>query len=151
MVRESVIEGGLKATLFTPSTGGPHPAIICVEGSLGGLHENRAALLASHGFATMALAYFGVEGIPAELNEIPLETVEKGIKFLEKKETIDSNRIGIWGFSKGAELALLAGATFPKFRLYRPFHLATLSGKLQARNPPRHLGPTSQNHCPSCA
>ncbi len=38
-----------------------------------GLWEHAAALLASHGYAALALAYFGVEDVPKDLINIPLE------------------------------------------------------------------------------
>ena len=56
--REVVRNNGLFGTLYLPSGKGPHPAIILVSGSGGGLSENRAAIYAAHGYAAFALAYF---------------------------------------------------------------------------------------------
>ena len=64
---------GLVGTLFCPNTSGPHPAVITLGGMGGGLREGGAEALASEGFAALALAYFGLEGLPRELVEIPLE------------------------------------------------------------------------------
>ncbi|MFX9069660.1 hypothetical protein ABTN30_20420, partial [Acinetobacter baumannii] len=66
-------ENGLVGTLFLPQSKNRLPLIITLSGSNGGFSENRAKLLASNGFAVLALAYFGVPGLPPHLQEIPLE------------------------------------------------------------------------------
>lgn len=53
--------------LFTrPAGDGPFPGVVCFGGSSGGLAAAAAwaPVLASHGFATLAIAYFGVPGRP---------------------------------------------------------------------------------------
>jgi pimeloyl-ACP methyl ester carboxylesterase len=112
--RRPVEEEGLVGTLFCPYTPGPHPAVIALGGVGGGLREGGTEALASEGFAAMALAYFGVEGLPRELVEIPLEYFEKAIEWLKSQPEVDSKRIAIVGNSKGGELALLLGATYPE-------------------------------------
>lgn len=55
--------------LFYLLTGqGPFPAVLDMWGMGGGLVEYRSALLASHGLASLALAYFGHKDIPGPLN-----------------------------------------------------------------------------------
>ena len=71
--RAEVREEGLVATLFRPPGSGPHPMVITVGGSSGGIWETPAALLAAHGFVALALAYFGIAPLPSGLAEIPLE------------------------------------------------------------------------------
>ena len=115
MLRE-VREGGLAARLFVPRGPGPHRTVIVVGGSGGGLDWDKAAVLASHGFATLALAYFGIEPLPPTLNEIPLEYFEGAIAWLRRQTEVDSSRLAVLGNSKGGELALLLGATFPEIR-----------------------------------
>src|SRR5262249_35353605 len=68
-----VREGGLIAQLMLPARGANHdvPGIILLGGSEGGLDDAGAALFASHGYAALAMAYFGREGISPELVEIP--------------------------------------------------------------------------------
>lgn len=112
--RRPVEEGGLVGTLFCPSTPGPHPAVIALGGVGGGLREGGAEALSSEGFAALALAYFGVEGLPRELVEIPLEYFERAIAWLKSQPEVDANRIALGGNSKGGELALLLGATYPE-------------------------------------
>jgi uncharacterized protein len=112
--RRPVEEEGLVGTLFCPSTPGPHPAVIALGGVGGGLREGGAEALASEGFASLALAYFGVEPLPSELVEIPLEYFEWAIAWLKSQPEVDANRIALVGNSKGGELALLLGATYPE-------------------------------------
>ena len=107
-------EQGLVGTLFRRDDGAPHPAVIVLVGSIGGLRESPAALLASHGYAAFALAYFGVEGLPQDLVRIPLEYFETAIGWLLVQEGVASDRLAVVGESRGGELALLLGATFPQ-------------------------------------
>jgi dienelactone hydrolase len=109
-------EQGLVGTLFLPVDPIPHPAVIILNGSDGGMHENAAALLASRGYAALALAYFGMEDLPKELINIPLEYFEKAIGWLQKQKQVVPHKIAVIGLSRGGELALLLGATFPAIR-----------------------------------
>jgi hypothetical protein len=48
VTRREIRERGLVGTLFTPPGPGPHPAIVMLAGSGGGIMEARAALFAAH-------------------------------------------------------------------------------------------------------
>jgi hypothetical protein len=74
--QRQVKEEDLVSTLFCPPTPAPHPAVIALGGVGGGLREGSAESLAPESFAALTLAYFGVEGLPRELVEIPLEYFE---------------------------------------------------------------------------
>jgi dienelactone hydrolase len=111
--RTPVRDKGLVATLFRPDGTAPRPAVVVVPGSGGGVPEAAAALLASHGFVGLALAYFRAEHLPQSLAEIPLEYFETAIRWLGGHEAVAGRPIGIMGGSRGGELALLVGATFP--------------------------------------
>jgi dienelactone hydrolase len=111
-----VREQGLVGTLFRPGGDGRRPAVIDLGGSIGGLLERRAALLASHGYVALALAYFGIEGLPQDLFRIPLEYFETAIGWLQAQEGVASDSVAVVGESRGGELALLLGATFPQIR-----------------------------------
>jgi len=102
--------------LFIPPGRGPHPVVIVLSGSGGGFDLDKAAVLSRHGFATLALAYFGIAPLPAWLHRIPLECFEAALTWLSAQPEIDSQRIGVLGVSRGAELALLVGSTFPQVR-----------------------------------
>lgn len=94
------------------------PGVIVLGGSEGGLFTARALapLLASHGFAALGVGYFsGAEqglALPANLESIPIEVVERARRWLSGRSSVDASRIAIVGVSKGAELALLAAATY---------------------------------------
>jgi dienelactone hydrolase len=114
--RLEVREPGVVGTLFLPPGEGRHPAIIVLSGSEGGTYEPAAAVYASHGFVTLALAYFGMEGLPPALVEIPVETVGRAISWLKAHPRVNKDAIGVWGASKGAELALLAASYYPEIK-----------------------------------
>lgn len=113
VVRIPVHADGVVGTFFVPSGPGPYPAVICLSGSSGSIKENDAALLASHGYCTLALAYFGSEFLPSGLVEIPLEYFLTAIRWLQSSPFVTPEHIAIMGISKGAEAALLLAATFP--------------------------------------
>jgi len=114
--RQPVRENGLVGTFFSPVGPGPHPAIIVLNGSDGGLRENPAALLASHGYAALALAYFNYEDLPRSLTDIPLEYFETAIAWLQAQEAVNAEKIAVIGLSRGGELALLLGSLFPAIK-----------------------------------
>lgn len=111
--RLPVRDWGLVATFFFNPECGPLPTVIVLGGSEGGLRESSAALLASYGFNTLALAYFGIEDLPKELVNIPLDYFKKAIDWLNDHPNVDSGKLGLFGTSKGGELALLTASMFP--------------------------------------
>src|SRR5215475_13937845 len=113
VTREPIRRDGIVGTLFLPPGQGPHPAVMLVSGGNGGIPEGRAAILASHGYAALALGYFGVEGLPRGLVNIPLEYFEGAILLMRAQPWLADRLLAVWGPSRGGELALLLGATFP--------------------------------------
>jgi dienelactone hydrolase len=111
-----VQEHGVVGRMFVPSGAGPFPAVITLSGSAGGLPQLPAALLAGHGFATVALAYFNFGPLRGELVDIPLEYFESALDWLARQPSVRGDAIAVMGVSKGGELALLLGATFPQVR-----------------------------------
>jgi dienelactone hydrolase len=69
--------------------------------------------LASHGYLVFALAYFNAEGLPPFLQNTPLEYFATAVEWLKSQPAVDATRIGVFGTSRGGELALLLGATYP--------------------------------------
>jgi dienelactone hydrolase len=114
--REDVREDGLVATMFLPADTDPQPAIVCLGGSGGGLWEEQAALLASERYVALSLAYFGIEELPKTLDNIPLEYFETAIRYLQGRPEVDADRMAVLGASRGGELALLLGATYPQIK-----------------------------------
>ena len=113
---EEVREDGLVATFCSPPGDGPHPGVILVGGSSGGIGWQRtmAKLLASHGYAALGLAYFSFADLPSALEEIPLEYFANAVSWMQDNESVDPSRLAICGVSKGGELALVMGASFPQ-------------------------------------
>lgn len=115
---EEVSEGGLVAAFMSPTSGGPHPAIIVLGGSEGGtgLVRSLGRQFAQQGYAVLALSYFGAPGLPATAEEIPLEYFDRAIEWLARQPQVDPGRLGIFGVSKGGEAALLIGSRSPRLR-----------------------------------
>lgn len=111
-----VREDDVIANLFLPEGKGPYPTVLVLGGSGGGFADRQAALLASHGFAAVSLAYFGVEGLPEELRRIPLEYFEAALTWIGEYPLLDSSRLAVSGTSRGGELALLLASRYPHIR-----------------------------------
>jgi dienelactone hydrolase len=109
VIKRPVRENGLFGVLATPEGAGPAPGILLLGGSEGGLHERDAEVLAGRGFIVLALAYFGLRGLPAGLVEIPLEYFSRGLDLLAA-EPRTGDRLGVTGASRGGEAALLIGS-----------------------------------------
>lgn len=102
IVREYELSGVLCLPLETEADS----AVIILGGSEGGMHEEVARAYAESGFAALALAYFGAEGVPSALEDIPLEYFAEAVTFLED-QGFPPGSIGLLGGSRGAEAALL--------------------------------------------
>lgn len=116
VTRVEVREEGLVGTLYLPagSAPGSHPAVMILNGSGGGINEPRAALYASRGYAAFALAYFKAPGLSDYISNTPLEYFQTGLRWLRNKVQPKHDFVAISGQSRGGELVLLLGATFPK-------------------------------------
>lgn len=122
----NVDERGLVGMFFQQPGLGARPAVLVLGGSEGGLPAAAAALIASHGYAALALAYFGLPTLPPALAGIPLEYFETALAWLGTQNGIRSDAIAVLGGSRGGELALLLGASFPQIRAvvaYVPSHV----------------------------
>lgn len=111
--RESVHDGALRGLLFIPPGDMPHPGILVLGGSEGGLNGRRAAWFASHGYVALALAWFRFEDLPKELAGIPLEYFGQALAWMTRRPEVDPRLIAVSGTSRGGELALQLGAMYP--------------------------------------
>ncbi|XP_064570136.1 acyl-coenzyme A thioesterase 5-like [Zonotrichia leucophrys gambelii] len=108
--RIPVREGRIRATLFLPPGEDTFPGIIDIHGLGGGLFESRASLLANHGFATLALAYYQFEDLPQEPKTLHLEYFEEAVNYMLQHPQVKGPGVGLLGFSKGAEVSLAMAA-----------------------------------------
>jgi dienelactone hydrolase len=107
-------ERGLVGTLFLPAGPGPHPAVLVLNGSGGGINEPRAALYASHGYAALALGYFKAPGLSDYISNTPLEYFETALQWLHREVRPLKGFVALSGQSRGGELVLLLGSLFPE-------------------------------------
>jgi dienelactone hydrolase len=114
----TVSERGLSGQFFEREGDEPRPGILVLGGSSGKLAfaAQVAALLAGRGFPSLALAYFGLDGLPPHLTEIPIAYFSTAIDWLESQPAVRADALGIVGRSRGAELALLLGSRFSCIR-----------------------------------
>lgn len=116
IIMEFIEENGIVGIIFRPKENKPNPGIIVLGGWDGGYEAHRAAVLASHGYTTFALAYHKLNGLPDELVEIPLEYFEKAIELFKNHPSVIQERIGITGVSMGGHLSLLLSSRYPDIR-----------------------------------
>lgn len=102
---------------------GPLPLIIVLGGSEGDDLTAReiAPLLASEGYAVLGFPYRSpdrgqgqaIPGLPSLFSEIPVDRLAQVHEWAFADTRVDHERIGLWGFSKGAEFAIIAASNFP--------------------------------------
>ena len=107
--REEITGGNIRGTLFSPSQRGSYSAIITIFGGnkMGHVREEYAAYLAKQNYVTLALPFFGVDGLSKTYTEKPIEIeyFEEAIEFLKSLDNVNG-KIGILGHSKGGDVAL---------------------------------------------
>jgi dienelactone hydrolase len=111
----AVRERGLVGMLYSSPEGGRRPTVVVLTGSGGGMTSPSGTPggLASRGYTVLELGYFAAEGLPAQLARIPLEYFDNALRWLAEQPSVDPARIAVLGESRGGELALLLGATYP--------------------------------------
>ena len=114
--RAAIAEGGIIGFLYDPGDGQRHQGVIVLGGSEGGFGGPEGAMLASHGFTALSLAYFGVKGLPPTLQNIPIEYFAKAIRWMSASPVVDADFIAVYGTSRGAEAALTVAATYPEIK-----------------------------------
>ncbi len=109
----------LVGTLYDIHSVEKRPGILLISGSEGGIPGTNAIpepfieYIVGNGFVVFALAYFGVENLSPNLENIPLEYFLSAVEWLKSLPQVASSHIGIIGQSRGGELALLLGSLFP--------------------------------------
>ena len=112
-VREDVDGMMLSGELYVPAGPGPHPVVVYMNGSSGGVNAPRAALFAARGYQCLALAIFNYDGRPKYLNDMPLEYFEAALKWIRKSLQPRDGFVAVSGISRGGETSLLVASHFP--------------------------------------
>jgi len=108
VVRKEVQEGPVRGTLYLPPGHHQRPGVLCMSGS-SGVEESIPAYLASKGFTTLGLGYFGMPGLPKTYSSISLEYLHQAVSLLE--DHCQSGGLGVLGRSKGGDLGLALAIT----------------------------------------
>ena len=98
----------LNATLYLPvEARATYLPILLFGGSGGGTNPERAALLASHGYAVLDIGYFGAAGTPDYfLESLPPERMSAAIDTMASDSRLNTDQLVLMGRSYGAQLAL---------------------------------------------
>ncbi|XP_043944805.1 bile acid-CoA:amino acid N-acyltransferase-like [Protopterus annectens] len=115
VTRADVRQSGIVGTLFLPPGPGPFPGILNILG-ISGIADFHAGPLASHGFATLVLAYINHEDLtyPAWYFGVTKDYFEKAYNFLSSHPQVVKDRIGIVGLCLGQYFTLQMGIEFPE-------------------------------------
>lgn len=81
--------------------------VVDLQGGAGGLKESKASLLSSHGFATLALAYFAYDDLPSLPQYIDLDYIEEAVEWLYHHPKVLRDGIAIQSYCLGSWVAFL--------------------------------------------
>ncbi|XP_035257641.1 peroxisomal succinyl-coenzyme A thioesterase-like [Anguilla anguilla] len=111
--RLDVTEGKVRGTLFLPPGPGPFPAILDMWGGGGGLVEYRSALLASHGYVSLALDYMSHKTMADLSVEVGNQYFEAAFAVLTEHPQVCRDRVAMYGLSFGTSVALAMAVYSP--------------------------------------
>uniref|UniRef100_A0A3Q1H5P6 Acyl-coenzyme A thioesterase 1-like n=1 Tax=Acanthochromis polyacanthus TaxID=80966 RepID=A0A3Q1H5P6_9TELE len=103
-----VEERNVCGVLYTPTGGGPFPAVLDLSSTRS---EKRACLLANKGFVVLNLTLFTDK--PSKIKEMHLDYFEEAVNFLKQHSKVGSKGIGVISRSKGGDIALSLAAFVP--------------------------------------
>lgn len=109
-VIEYAISEPYEGVLVEPA-GGSTVSVLVLAGSSGRIDADRCRVLARAGMTALSIRWFGGDGQPAGICEIPLETFVAAVDLFQAK---GAERIGVLGVSKGAEASLLLAVRDPR-------------------------------------
>lgn len=110
------------STIYVPNGGEKEsrPGVLVLHGGKGGSDDRYrliAQFLAANGYVAFAYCYFDCARDPRHpgetLSKLKIEKVGEALDWLKKSPYVAGKKIGIVGFSKGSELALLLSSRFP--------------------------------------
>jgi uncharacterized protein len=105
--------------IFTPEHSARGVVVILLGGSEGGdtVVQNRGRAFVANGYTVLGIPYYSQRGrdgtsafpgLPHVFAALPVERVESAVCWCAERTGIPTERMALYGFSKGAELALLA-------------------------------------------
>ena len=100
-------------TLFLLAAAEPSAAALVIGGSGGSEPSYVAQALAGEGIAALSVAYFGREGLPAQLRSIRLEYFFSALEILRTELRSSTTPIALLGMSRGSEAAMLTAIHSP--------------------------------------
>jgi dienelactone hydrolase len=108
---ETDVEEPVVGTLIESPGDNPAPGVVLFHGSGGTRPVTPARALASRGFTVLALQYVSpaYPALPDALVEVPVEYADRAVEWLAGHGTTTDDPVGLGGFSRGGELALLVG------------------------------------------
>lgn len=112
--------GKVEAKFFAgPPAATPKPLLVAFGGAEGRnlwaskRWEAERQKFLDEGYAFLAIAYFGLPGLPEKLDRIALEGVHAAIASTAQRPDVDGRCVALMGASKGGELALLLASRYP--------------------------------------
>lgn len=112
--------GKVDARFFAgPESAQPKPLLVAFGGAEGRnlwasrRWEAERQKFLDEGYALLAVAYFGLPGLPEKLDRIALEGVHAAIEQAARHPDVDGRCVALMGVSKGGELALLLASRYP--------------------------------------
>ncbi|MGD8882646.1 MAG: dienelactone hydrolase family protein [Desulfobacterales bacterium] len=150
--------GGAKipGCFFLPEGRGPFAVVVVLHGS-DGFQPNHAEIgqkLAAAGFASLVVAWFGASSDRSHWDMVRPGDIFEAVSWLKKEPAVDSNRLGLIGFSRGGGLALVMGALIPETKaIVNYFGLTAWKGGLEEfchlpLNKSEHLDFVKNISCP---
>jgi hypothetical protein len=120
------LPGGIDGTLSLPdNAAGAAPVVLMLHGfgsskdEVGGMYAREAAALAERGIASLRISFRGFGKSDGDTGattiDAQLEDVLAAVEFLRTQEGINSDRLGLLGFSLGGGVAVLAAADRPEW------------------------------------
>lgn len=96
-----------------------YPAVLYLGDASGGLDDASATAVAERGFIVFDLLYFGDDAgrvlhspLPPHLIQIPIEYFGRAFNWLKQQPQVDGSRLGILGYGRGSEAAVLAAVHY---------------------------------------
>ena len=95
-------------------------------------HAMIARKLAGEGYAALALSWFGGDSARTQWNEVRADDILSAVDFLKRQPGVDTDRLGLIGFSRGGGLALVMASLIPQTKaVVNYFGLTAWKGGLE--------------------